>query len=82
MGTKPHRRTRGRAIPEDEGAMQDVDAQRDDATVLEFAVTGTDVAGEFRCADCGYGAVLRRALPLCPMCGGASWESRAPRRVD
>ena len=47
-----------------------------------FAVTGTDVSGEFRCAECGYGALVRRALPLCPMCGGTVWQSKAPRSLD
>jgi hypothetical protein len=48
----------------------------------DFAVAGTDVSGEFRCSDCGYGAVIRRALPACPMCGGTVWEHRPPRFVD
>ncbi|MFL5960576.1 MAG: hypothetical protein ACJ75G_09950 [Gaiellaceae bacterium] len=50
----------------------------DDSGFLEFAVSGTQVSGEFRCADCGYGAVVHRALPHCPMCGGTVWESRGP----
>jgi rubrerythrin len=91
MGTKPHGRTRGRALSEDEGAVQDVEVQVDesaktpvampvdDSGFADFAVTGTGVTGEFRCADCGYGAVVRRALPPCPMCGGTVWESRSPR---
>ena len=58
----------------------------DDAGFVEFAVAGTSVAGEFRCAECGYGAVVQRILPLCPMCGGSIWESRgavgSPRRAD
>jgi rubrerythrin len=49
---------------------------------VDFAAAGTHVSGEFRCADCGYGAVVHRALPPCPMCGGTVWESRAPRSVD
>jgi rubrerythrin len=52
---------------------------------VDLAVAGTKVSGEFRCADCGYGAVVQRALPQCPMCGGTVWESRgplAPRPVD
>jgi rubrerythrin len=53
----------------------------DDSGFLHFEVTGTHVSGEFRCADCGYGAVVRRALPPCPMCGGTVWESRAPGSV-
>lgn len=44
----------------------------------ERAVAGTALTGEFRCADCGYGAVIQRVLPLCPMCGGVVWESRGP----
>ena len=50
----------------------------DDTGFVDFAVAGTPVAGEFRCADCGYGAVVLRVLPQCPMCGGSLWESRAP----
>jgi len=52
---------------------------------VDLVVAGTKVSGEFRCADCGYGAVIQRALPQCPMCGGTAWESRgrpAPRLVD
>jgi hypothetical protein len=48
------------------------------AASLEFAVAGTRVAGEFRCAECSYGAVVKRVLPQCPMCGGTVWESRGP----
>ena len=51
----------------------------DDSGFVDFAVTGTDVSGEFRCTDCGYGAVVNRTLPPCPMCGGTVWESRPPR---
>ena len=54
----------------------------DDSGFVDFVVTGTDSSGEFRCADCGYGAVVHRALPPCPMCGCTVWESRAPRIVD
>jgi rubrerythrin len=97
MGTKAHRRARGRALSEDEEAVQDVGVQAegvaaapsappgaplDDSGFAEFSVTGTAVTGEFRCSDCGYGAVIRRALPPCPMCGGTVWESRPLRFVD
>jgi rubrerythrin len=54
----------------------------DDTAFVEFEVAGAEVAGEFRCADCGYGAVVRRALPPCPMCGGTVWENRRPRLLD
>jgi rubrerythrin len=42
-------------------------------------VAGTRAKGEFRCAGCGYGVTVYRALPTCPMCQGASWE-RTPAR--
>lgn len=63
-----------------------VEVSLDDAGFVEFAVAGTSVAGEFRCSECGYGAVVHRVLPACPMCGGSIWESRGPagsaRRAD
>ena len=52
----------------------------DDSGFVDFAVAGTDVSGDFRCPDCGYGAVVHRALPPCPMCGGTVWESLGPLR--
>ena len=79
MGTKVNRRARGRAVSEDELAVQDLEARADDG---DFAVTGTSATGEYRCSDCGYGAVVQRALPPCPMCGGSAWESRPPRFAD
>ena len=39
-----------------------------------FFTAGSAALGEFRCADCGYGIVVRRLLPACPMCRGRSWE--------
>ena len=47
----------------------------DDSGFAEFLVAGTPVSGDFRCAECGYGAVVHRALPQCPMCGGTVWET-------
>jgi rubrerythrin len=41
---------------------------------VEFCATGQPVKGEFHCSGCGYGVTVVRALPLCPMCGGTSWE--------
>lgn len=66
----------------EESAIQPIEAPEaalDDSGFVDFAVAGAELAGEFRCADCGYGAVIHRVLPLCPMCGGAVWESRAQR---
>lgn len=54
----------------------------DVAGFADFAVAGTEASGEFRCSDCGYGAVVRRALPSCPMCGGTVWESLPPRLAE
>jgi len=45
-----------------------------DAGFVEFAAAGAVAAGEFRCADCGYGVIVHRELPSCPMCGGDVWE--------
>jgi hypothetical protein len=53
-----------------------VETRLDDSGFLDYAVAGTQVAGEFRCAECGYGAVIRHLLPPCPMCAGTVWESR------
>ena len=59
-----------------------VEIPLDETGFVAFEVAGADVSGEFRCADCGYGAVIHRALPLCPMCGGTVWEAQAPRTAD
>ena len=50
----------------------------DDRGFVELAVAGSPLAGEFRCAECGYGAVVQRVLPNCPMCSGDVWESCGP----
>ena len=39
-----------------------------------FFVAGAPAVGEFNCSECGYGVIVQRALPLCPMCGGTAWE--------
>lgn len=44
---------------------------------VEFFAAGQSVKGEYHCSDCGYGVTIVRTLPLCPMCGGASWEQSA-----
>ena len=43
---------------------------------VAFFATGMPVAGEFHCSECGYGVSVQQQLPLCPMCGGTSWEER------
>lgn len=54
------------------------DSVFDDSGFVDFAVAGTRVSGEFRCTDCGYGAVVHRVLPQCPMCSGSVWERLGP----
>ena len=44
---------------------------------VEFWSTGVHVTGEFHCSECGYGVTIHRELPVCPMCGGESWEQSA-----
>ena len=39
-----------------------------------FLDAGREAKGEFRCADCGYGVIVRSNLPACPMCRGLVWE--------
>jgi rubrerythrin len=62
-----------------DGEVEATDAALDESGFADFSVAGAHASGEFRCADCGYGAVLHRALPPCPMCGGTVWETRGPR---
>ncbi len=47
------------------------------AGVPVFIRAGTETVGEYYCAACGYGVAVRRALPVCPMCGGETWEPPA-----
>ena len=55
-----------------------VEVTLDDTGFVELVVAGSPAAGEVRCAECSYGAVVKRVLPQCPMCGGTVWESRGP----
>lgn len=48
----------------------------EDPGLIDFALAGSDASGEFRCADCGYGAVVKQVLPPCPMCRGTVWARR------
>ena len=57
-----------------------LEVQLDETGFVDLAVAGSPAAGEFRCAECSYGAVVQRVLPQCPMCGGTVWESRGPLR--
>ncbi|HVA30974.1 MAG TPA: hypothetical protein VMU58_06860 [Gaiellaceae bacterium] len=42
--------------------------------VTGYLVTGEPAVGEFRCRGCGYGVIVQRALPRCPMCSGTAWK--------
>jgi rubrerythrin len=48
-----------------------------DERIPALLLAGAEVVGEYRCATCGYGVAVRRALPACPMCGGVTWEPSA-----
>jgi hypothetical protein len=42
---------------------------------VQFRSSGERAKGAFRCAGCGYGVAVSSALPVCPMCGGSTWEA-------
>jgi rubrerythrin len=48
------------------------------AGYVPFFAAGNAATGEFFCSECGYGVTIQQRLPLCPMCGGTSWEQRRP----
>jgi rubrerythrin len=48
-----------------------------DGDFVEFLATGTAAAGEYHCAECGYGVTVHSNLPRCPMCSGTTWEPHA-----
>jgi hypothetical protein len=71
MGIPPDEVTskgKGRAM------VQRLTVSEADGDYVEFWSAGSHAKGEFRCADCGYGAIVTAALPRCPMCGCESWE--------
>jgi hypothetical protein len=39
-----------------------------------FLAAGAPGRGEYRCAACGYGVMIRTVLPQCPMCRGRIWD--------
>jgi rubrerythrin len=41
---------------------------------VAFVAAGEPAVGEFHCSQCGYGVIVQRTLPRCPMCSGTSWE--------
>ena len=38
------------------------------------AASGRPVRSDYRCAGCGYGVVAAELPPVCPMCGGSTWD--------
>jgi hypothetical protein len=44
---------------------------------VDFCSAGDPVKGEFHCSECNYGVTVVRTLPVCPMCGGTTWEPSA-----
>ena len=58
-----------------------VESERSERAVLSHGngdpvlfAAGQAVSGEFRCSECGYGVIVRSALPACPLCRGLVWE--------
>jgi hypothetical protein len=51
----------------------------DAAAVNGGFAAGVAAKGEFHCAGCGYGIVVHRGLPACPMCHGSDWRPWASR---
>lgn len=48
------------------------------ATELETHESPQQSLREFGCESCGYGVVIRRDPPECPMCRQTSWLERPP----
>ena len=44
---------------------------------VQFTGAGESGKGQFQCSECGYGVIVHRTLPVCPMCSGGSWERAA-----
>ena len=41
---------------------------------VDFFMTGQPATGEFHCSECGYGVIVERELPRCPMWSSTGWE--------
>jgi rubrerythrin len=51
------------------------------AGYVALHATGDAAAGEFHCRQCGYGVIVQRLLPRCPMCSGEQWEPAGMRAL-
>jgi rubrerythrin len=40
-----------------------------------FFRAGWSATGQYRCVECDYGVMVRTQLPVCPICGGRTWEA-------
>ena len=84
MGISDGESHAGTGVLESElGVMQVQDGSRSSAAAVaarerrragRSSPPGDEVSGEFRCAECGYGVIVRSMLPTCPMCRGLVWE--------
>ena len=67
------------------GGAREMHSVADDVALALTGRSGEAANGDFRCAACGYGVVVLRSLPRCPMCAGQIWvaSDRGPlRRVS
>jgi rubrerythrin len=62
---------RGESMLEGSGQNVETEGSRAFGDVL---AAGEAAAGEFHCSTCGYGVIVQRELPRCPMCRGTAWE--------
>jgi hypothetical protein len=53
---------------------QGVTPGSEEGEYVELWEAGAAAAGQFHCADCGYGVTVQTRLPACPMCAGRAWE--------
>jgi hypothetical protein len=53
--------------------------RREPAEFVQFWAAGASAKGAYRCSECGYGVTVHQTLPVCPMCGGGSWEAASWR---
>jgi len=59
------------------GSYEPQDDLVNDLEFVAFARAGDGAAGAYHCSGCGYGVTISTTLPLCPMCGGLTWEPAA-----
>jgi rubrerythrin len=86
MGTSDEESHAGTGVSKSEvGVMQVQNGLRSSAAAVVarenaesvFLAAGHEASGEFRCAECGYGVIVRSLLPACPMCRGLAWVEPA-----